>query len=44
MDAGVYVDRSQAERTTLKEALERYRLEVLPGKKSPKQESGRIDR
>lgn len=44
MDAGVYVDRSQAERTTLKEALERYRLEVLPSKKSPKQESGRIDR
>ena len=35
MDAGVYVDRSQAERTTLKEALERYRLEVLPGKKIP---------
>ena len=32
---GVFVSRTEAEATTLGEALERYSVEVLPGKKSP---------
>ncbi|MFA9461960.1 site-specific integrase [Thiohalorhabdus methylotrophus] len=42
MDAGVWEDTSEAEETTLGEALERYRREVTPGKKSRVQESYRI--
>lgn len=42
MDRGVYVDRSEAERTSLKEALERYEREVTPKKKGARQERHRI--
>lgn len=38
----VFLDRSEAERTTLKEALERYLKEVTPQKKGRKQETNRI--
>ncbi|WP_186084186.1 tyrosine-type recombinase/integrase [Burkholderia gladioli] len=44
MDAGAYVDRSESERTTLREALERYRRDVVPEKRHPYQENRRIDR
>lgn len=42
MDGGTYVDRSEAERTTLHEALERYEREVTPKKKGARQEKSRI--
>ncbi|MDR3436041.1 site-specific integrase [Telmatospirillum sp.] len=42
MDKGVYVDRTEAENTTLKEALERYEREVTPGKKGARQEKLRL--
>ena len=35
IDAGAYIDKSEAERTTLREALERYRKEVVPTKRYP---------
>lgn len=38
MDAGSFVDRSEAERTTLAEALKRYRKEIVPEKRHPYQE------
>lgn len=44
IDAGAYIDKSEAERTTLREALERYRKEVVPTKRYPYQENQRIDR
>lgn len=44
MDRGAFVDRSEAERTTLGEALERYRREITPTKKGAKRESERIGR
>ncbi|SDC19974.1 Phage integrase family protein [Cupriavidus sp. YR651] len=44
MDAGLYTDRTEAERTTLREALERYRREIVPAKRYPTQENGRIQR
>ncbi|WP_439670882.1 site-specific integrase [Cupriavidus necator] len=44
MDAGMYVDRTEAERTTLREALERYQREIVPTKRYPKQEITRIAR
>lgn len=44
MDSGKYVDRAAAERTTLKEALERYVQEVVPLKRHPAQEIGRVNR
>lgn len=34
MDIGAFVNRSDAERTTFGEVAERYKLEVLPGKRS----------
>ena len=37
MDRGVFVSRVEAESTTLAEALERYRREVLPSKRSRRQ-------
>lgn len=43
MDAGAYVDRSVAERTTLADALKRYRKEIAPEKRHPYQEERRID-
>lgn len=42
MKRGTFVDRSEAERTTLSEALERYEREVTVHKKSATQEKGRI--
>lgn len=42
MDHGSYVDRTEAEQTTLKEALERYEREVTPKKKGAQQERHRI--
>ncbi|MGG2042414.1 tyrosine-type recombinase/integrase [Burkholderia gladioli] len=44
MDSGAYVDRTEAERTTLREALERYRREIVPEKRHPYQENRRIQR
>jgi integrase len=44
MDSGLYVDRTEAERTTLREALEHYRREIVPAKKHPYQEIRRIER
>ncbi len=42
MDHGTFVSRTEAESTTLKEALQRYLNEVTPTKKGAKQESDRI--
>lgn len=42
--AGVFVDRSEAERTTLDEALDRYAREIVPTKRYPGQERTRIAR
>ena len=44
IDSGAYVDRTEAERTTLREALERYRREIVPEKRHPYQETRRIRR
>lgn len=40
---GVFVPRDEAERTTLRQALERYLQEVTPGKKGAAQEEYRIN-
>lgn len=42
MDAGIYVDRSEAESTTLHDALSRYLRDVTTRKKSAKREGDRI--
>lgn len=42
MDRGIFVDRSEAERTTLSALLVRYRNEITPRKKGCKQEKSRI--
>ena len=44
MDSGLYIDRTEAERTSLREALERYKREIVPTKRHPYQENRRIDR
>lgn len=44
MDSGLYTNRAEAERTTLREALERYKREIVPLKGHPSQENGRVDR
>jgi integrase len=44
MDTGVHFDRSESERTTLREALERYQREIVPEKRHPYQENRRIAR
>ncbi|MHB9118448.1 MAG: site-specific integrase [Burkholderiales bacterium] len=44
MDRGVFVDRSEAESTTLSEALKRYLKEVTPRKKGADREADRIRR
>ncbi|MGN6579730.1 MAG: site-specific integrase [Bordetella sp.] len=44
MDASVYLDRTDGERTTLGEGLDRYLREVVPTKTSPDQEKGRVQR
>lgn len=38
MERGVWRDRAESESTTLTEALARYANEIVPGKKSPRQE------
>lgn len=43
MDRGIFVDRTEAESTTLKEALERYLREVTPRKKGAVREGQRIN-
>lgn len=43
MDRGVYISRTEAETTTLKEALRRYLNEITPSKKGAKQEGLRIN-
>jgi integrase len=44
IDSGSYVDNSAAEKTTLGEALKKYRKEIAAKKRHPAQENGRIDR
>lgn len=44
MDKGTYVDNSEAQRTTLHEALTRYMREVTPRKKGSYAETKRIER
>ena len=44
MDRGVFVSRTEAESTTLTEALERYRREVTPTKRGAAIERFRLDR
>lgn len=44
MDRGVYIDRTESERTTLAQALERYRREIVPASRHPYQENQRINR
>ena len=44
MDRGVFIDRTEAERTTLAEALERNRREIVPEKRHPAQDHQRINR
>jgi len=44
MDRGVFISRVEAERTTLREALERYLEEVTPRKKGAAREQVRIER
>ncbi|BCA80300.1 site-specific integrase [Desulfuromonas sp. AOP6] len=43
MDRGIFVSQAEAERTTLADALDRYRREITPGKKGGKQENSRIN-
>ncbi|MDK2848823.1 MAG: hypothetical protein PWP34_2176 [Desulfuromonadales bacterium] len=43
MDRGVFISQAEAEKTTLQEALERYKKEITPGKKGAKQEISRIN-
>jgi integrase len=43
MDRGVFVSRAEAERTTLREALERYAREITPRKKGASVELRRIE-
>lgn len=42
MDRGSYIDRTEAESTTLKQALKRYLKEITPAKKGAQQETSRI--
>lgn len=44
MDRGLYLDRTNADRTTVGELLQRYKAEVTPRKKSADAEAIRIDR
>lgn len=44
MDRGIFVSRAEAERTTLREALDRYLAEVTPTKKGQAQETSLINR
>jgi hypothetical protein len=42
LDQGTFVDTAEAQRTTVAEIIERYRLEVTPKKKGAKQEGYRL--
>ncbi len=42
MDRGSYIDRTEAESTTLKQALKHYLKEITPAKKGAQQETNRI--
>ncbi|MCK9608642.1 MAG: site-specific integrase [Methylomonas sp.] len=42
IDRGIFVDRTEAERTTLGELIDRYLLEITPNKKGEKQERYRL--
>ena len=44
MDRGIFVSRTESERTTLKEALDRYWTEIASKKSHPQQEKQRIER
>ncbi len=44
MDDGVWVDRKEVQTTTLAEALDRYQLEITPGKRHPRNEELLIGR
>jgi len=44
MDSGKYYDQTEAEHTTLREALERYQRDIVPTKRHPYQETCRINR
>jgi len=44
MDSRLYIDRAEAERTTLREALERYQRDIVPTKRHPYQETCRVNR
>lgn len=44
MDRGIFVSRVEAERTTLAEALKRYKTEICSRKSHPAQEYQRVDR
>lgn len=44
MDRGIFIDRTEAERTTLADALDRYRREVTPCKRHQYPETQRIKR
>jgi len=43
IDRGIFVDRTEAERTTLAELLDRYLKEITPTKKGARQESYRLE-
>lgn len=43
IDRGVFVDRSEAERTTIAELIDRYLTEVTPKKKSARREKQRLN-
>lgn len=44
MDRGIFIDRSEAEQTSLSDALDRYGREVTPTKRGKSQELRRIER
>jgi len=44
MDASSFIDRTESERTTLREAVERYQREIVPEKRYLQQERQRIKR
>ena len=43
IDRGVFVDRTEGERTTIGELIDRYLAEITPGKKSAQREMQRLN-
>ena len=43
IDRGVFIDRSEGERTTMAELIDRYLVEVTPSKKSARQDTQRLN-